>query len=103
MTIVEADNDLAREIAERIKSELEPAPTTSAQDGPQLLGFGGYTLDAQARSLLDPNGQDVTLHARSFRCCWRLRDNRAGFSHATNSHKSLPAVARNPTIAVSMC
>jgi DNA-binding response OmpR family regulator len=90
LAIVGADAALAREIAEqvkrvvlvpqpgqegafseqalleRVRSELEPAPTTPAQDGPQLLGFGGYTLDAQARSLRDPNGQDVTLTRAEF-------------------------------------
>jgi DNA-binding response OmpR family regulator len=90
LAIVGADTDLAREIAERIKrvvlvpqpgqdgafseqelldrvrTELEPASATTAQDGPQLLSFGGYTLDAEARSLLDPNGQDVTLTRAEF-------------------------------------
>jgi DNA-binding response OmpR family regulator len=88
LAIVGADTDLAREIAEQIKrvvlvpqvgqegafseqelldrvrSELEPA--APAQDGPQRLSFGGYTLDAQARSLLDPSGQDVTLTRAEF-------------------------------------
>jgi two-component system OmpR family response regulator len=59
-----------QDLIERVRSELESAPTAQVvqqvQSGPQRLRFEGYTLDAEARSLLDSNGQDVTLTRAEF-------------------------------------
>ncbi len=55
-----------QDLLERIRLELDSAPTVAAQNGPQLLRFEGYTLDAEARSCLDAEGQEVTLTRAEF-------------------------------------
>ena len=60
-----------QDLLTRVRSELESAsaPTAQvqqAQSGPQRLRFEGYTLDAEARSLHEANGQDVTLTRAEF-------------------------------------
>jgi two-component system OmpR family response regulator len=55
-----------RDLLERVRLELESALTAAVPSGPQLLRFEGFTLDADARSLLDTNGQEVTLTRAEF-------------------------------------
>jgi len=58
-----------QDLLTRVRTELESAPAAQVQQvpgGPQLFRFEGYTLDAEARSLLDAKGQDVTLTRAEF-------------------------------------
>jgi DNA-binding response OmpR family regulator len=55
-----------QELLERVRLELDSAPAVAAHNGPQLLRFEGYTLDAEARSCLDAKGQEVTLTRAEF-------------------------------------
>jgi DNA-binding response OmpR family regulator len=55
-----------QDLLARVRLELESAPTVAAESGPQLLRFDGYTLDAEARSLLDAKGQEVVLTRAEF-------------------------------------
>jgi two-component system OmpR family response regulator len=55
-----------QDLIERVRLELDSAPAVAAHDGPQLLRFEGYTLDAEARSCLDAQGQEVTLTRAEF-------------------------------------
>jgi DNA-binding response OmpR family regulator len=55
-----------QELLHRVRSELESTPTIAIESGPQRLRFEGYTLNAEARSLLDATGQEVTLTRAEF-------------------------------------
>ncbi|HJZ19718.1 MAG TPA: response regulator transcription factor, partial [Bradyrhizobium sp.] len=55
-----------QDLLDRVRSELESTLTVAVESGPQFLRFEGYTLDAEARSLLDAKGQEVTLTRAEF-------------------------------------
>ena len=55
-----------QDLLARVRSELGGAPAAAAHDGPRLLRFEGYTLDAEARSCLDAEGKEVTLTRAEF-------------------------------------
>lgn len=55
-----------QDLLARVTSELGGVPTAAEQDGPQLLRFEGYTLDADARTCFDAKGQEVTLTRAEF-------------------------------------
>jgi DNA-binding response OmpR family regulator len=55
-----------QDLLDRVRSELEDTTAVAVESGPQFLCFEGYTLDAEARSLLDPKGQEVTLTRAEF-------------------------------------
>jgi len=55
-----------QDLLARVRLELESASTAAVQNGPQLLRFEGYTLDAEARSLLDAKEQEVALTRAEF-------------------------------------
>jgi two-component system OmpR family response regulator len=55
-----------QDLLDRVRSELEDTTAVAVESGPQFLRFEGYTLDAEARSLLDPKGQEVTLTRAEF-------------------------------------
>jgi DNA-binding response OmpR family regulator len=55
-----------QDLLDRVRSELESTPTVAVESGPQFLRFEGYTLNAEARSLLDIKEQEVTLTRAEF-------------------------------------
>jgi DNA-binding response OmpR family regulator len=59
-----------RELLARVRSVLrrtgEPAKTDKPRDMPKRFTFDGYTLDTQAHSLSDPNGQIIALTSGEF-------------------------------------
>jgi two-component system OmpR family response regulator len=55
-----------QDLLDRVRSELEDTPAVAVESGPQFLRFEGYTINAEARSLLDAKGQEVTLTRAEF-------------------------------------
>jgi DNA-binding response OmpR family regulator len=61
-----------QELLARVKTELNARaasvrpPGATLPDVPQALQFEGYTLDAQARTCLDPQGKEVSLTRAEF-------------------------------------
>jgi DNA-binding response OmpR family regulator len=54
------------DVLARIKSLLGAPPIAEPRAGPRLLGFEGYTLDADGRTCVDASGREVTLTRAEF-------------------------------------
>jgi two-component system torCAD operon response regulator TorR len=55
-----------QDLLARVSSELAGARFVAQPDAPAVLRFEGYTLDAGARSCLNPSGHEVTLTRAEF-------------------------------------